>query len=220
MRDVRSLRPRSRRLPNRDLRPALERGQHDDYPAPPKPPAHPIAPRPGRGAMSAEDTDLERRVLAHEQILQALIAHIVESEPRFLDRLSATFANPLHIVPARHDRVSTASHAARFVREIVRLAGTPASPSLVSRWDDLWPTSGEADVVNDNAPVRFEIRRHDDLWEVRRDGHLRGGYVSRSGALSAVQAEMQELFEGGGCAELLADRPQPQPQSQPDKESR
>ena len=34
--------------------------------------------------MNVEDTDLERRVLAHEQILQALIAHMVETEPRFL----------------------------------------------------------------------------------------------------------------------------------------
>jgi len=33
--------------------------------------------------MSIENTDLERRVLAHEQILQVLIAHLAEAEPKF-----------------------------------------------------------------------------------------------------------------------------------------
>jgi len=42
--------------------------------------------------MSIENTDLERRVLAHEQILQVLIAHMAEAEPNFLDRLQQIFA--------------------------------------------------------------------------------------------------------------------------------
>ena len=37
--------------------------------------------------MVTENTDLERRVLAHERILQVLISHMAESEPKFLDRL-------------------------------------------------------------------------------------------------------------------------------------
>ena len=41
--------------------------------------------------MVIENTDLERRVLAHERILQVLIAHMAESEPKFLDRLKAIF---------------------------------------------------------------------------------------------------------------------------------
>jgi len=39
--------------------------------------------------MEVENTDLERRVLAHERILQILIVHMAESEPKFLDRLRA-----------------------------------------------------------------------------------------------------------------------------------
>jgi hypothetical protein len=31
--------------------------------------------------MDIENTDLERRVLAHEQILKVLIAHMAETEP-------------------------------------------------------------------------------------------------------------------------------------------
>jgi hypothetical protein len=41
--------------------------------------------------MAIENTDLERRVLAHEQILQVLIAHMSEAEPKFLDRLQQIF---------------------------------------------------------------------------------------------------------------------------------
>ena len=44
--------------------------------------------------MVVENTDLERRVLAHEQILQVLIAHLAEAEPKFLERLQHIFTNP------------------------------------------------------------------------------------------------------------------------------
>jgi hypothetical protein len=37
--------------------------------------------------MDVENTDLERRVLAHPQILQVLIAHMAEGESKFLDWL-------------------------------------------------------------------------------------------------------------------------------------
>jgi hypothetical protein len=42
-----------------------------------------------------ENTDLERRVLAHERILQALIAHMAESEPEFVERLDSLFGGPM-----------------------------------------------------------------------------------------------------------------------------
>jgi hypothetical protein len=41
--------------------------------------------------MDVENTDLERRALAHEQILQVLIAHMAEVAPKFLDRLQQIF---------------------------------------------------------------------------------------------------------------------------------
>jgi hypothetical protein len=47
--------------------------------------------------MDIENTDLERRVLAHEQILQVLIAHMAEAEPKFLDRLPANIHETPHI---------------------------------------------------------------------------------------------------------------------------
>jgi hypothetical protein len=158
--------------------------------------------------MSAEDTDLERRVLAHEQILQALIAHMVETEPKFLDRLSATFSHPVHMDAEHPDRTGTADYAALFVREVIKLGATDGQlPPEVSRWDDLWPTRGEINLVNENVPVRFEVRLGDELWEVLRNGRLFGGYVSRAGALESAQMAVHDVFCSGASAELLTLSP-------------
>jgi len=158
--------------------------------------------------MSAGKTDLERRVLAHEHIPQTFISHMVETEPRFLDWLSATFSHPVEVPPPA-SRADTAAYAARFVREVI-LSGAKAgrAPDTVSRWDDLWPTRGEINLVNENVPVRFDVRQGDELWEVARNGQLLGGYVSRAGALEAAQSAVHDVFCGGGSAELrtLAER--------------
>ncbi len=44
---------------------------------------------------SPETTELERRVLAHERILQALIAYMARTEPRFVDHLRERFVEPM-----------------------------------------------------------------------------------------------------------------------------
>jgi hypothetical protein len=143
-------------------------------------------------------------VLAPEQILQAQIAHMVETEPRFLDRLSSTFSHPVHMGGENPDRADTAAYAAQFVREVIKLGGGGGQvPQDVSRWDDLWPTHGEINLVNENVPVRFEVHRGDELWEVMRNGRLFGGYVSRAGALEAAQMAVHDVFCAGGSAELL-----------------
>ena len=157
--------------------------------------------------MTIDDTDAGRRALAHEQILQALIAHMVETEPRFLERLSATFSNPVRLGPSAKDYTDTAAYAARFVREIIRLGDVQNAPPVSSRvalWDDLWPTAGEDNLRQENVPVQFEVRPRDDLWEVTRDGRLLGGYVSRTGALEAAQRAVHAIFCVGGSAELRA----------------
>ena len=43
--------------------------------------------------MANDTTALERKVLAHEQILQVLIGHLAETEPKFLERLKAVFTH-------------------------------------------------------------------------------------------------------------------------------
>ena len=68
--------------------------------------------------MEVENTDLERRVLAHERILQILIAHMAESEPKFLDRLRALFTRHHTLGAHEHDYVSTNQYAEQFIRQV------------------------------------------------------------------------------------------------------
>jgi hypothetical protein len=71
--------------------------------------------------MVVENTDLERRVLAHEQILQVLIAHLAEAEPKFLERLQHIFTNH-HVLGAENqDYTDTSQYAEQFIRQVERL---------------------------------------------------------------------------------------------------
>ena len=70
--------------------------------------------------MAVENTDLERRVLAHEQILQALIAQLAEGQPGFLDRMLDRFAG-VRRGAHEYDYVETADYAEAFLHEVSRL---------------------------------------------------------------------------------------------------
>jgi hypothetical protein len=61
--------------------------------------------------MNVENTDLERRVLAHEQILQVFIAHMAEAEPKFLGRLQQIFAKHSTLGVGDQDYTDTAEYA-------------------------------------------------------------------------------------------------------------
>ncbi len=81
--------------------------------------------------MTIETTKLERQVLAHERILQAIIAHIDETEPKFLERLTATLAASSVSSASEQDFNATERRAAQFIRkvealgEMHRLSGAP-----------------------------------------------------------------------------------------------
>jgi hypothetical protein len=68
--------------------------------------------------MEVENTDLERRVLAHERILQILIAQMAESEPKFLDRMKASFSQHHTVGRDEQDYVSTDQYAEQFIRQV------------------------------------------------------------------------------------------------------
>lgn len=70
--------------------------------------------------MTIENTDLERRVLAHERILQALIRHMAEGEPDFLARLSRTFGRGHTLGQDEQDHVSTKQYGEQFIEAIER----------------------------------------------------------------------------------------------------
>jgi hypothetical protein len=71
--------------------------------------------------MNIENTDLERRVLAHEQILQVLIAHMAEAEPKFLDRLQQIFTRHHTLGADEQDYTDTAAYAEQFIHQVARL---------------------------------------------------------------------------------------------------
>lgn len=54
---------------------------------------------------SPETTDLERRVLAHEKMLQALRAFMARTEPRLIDHLREWFVAPMHMSRHEHDHL-------------------------------------------------------------------------------------------------------------------
>ncbi|OIS90813.1 hypothetical protein [Brucella cytisi] len=71
--------------------------------------------------MTHDTTALERKVLAHEQILQVLIGHLAETEPRFLDRLKAVFTRHHTLGADEQDYMNTAQYAEQFIREIEKM---------------------------------------------------------------------------------------------------
>ena len=70
---------------------------------------------------SPETTDLERRVLAHEKVLQPLIAFMARAEPRFVDHLKERFVEPMNMARREHDHRETDDYAEEFIRAVMLL---------------------------------------------------------------------------------------------------
>lgn len=77
--------------------------------------------------MTIENTDLERRVLAHERILQILIAHMTEAEPKFLERLQEKFCKSHGLGDNEHDFVDTDQYAREFIRMVADICDDKSS---------------------------------------------------------------------------------------------
>jgi hypothetical protein len=82
--------------------------------------------------MDIENTDLERRVLAHEWILQALIAHMSEAEPKFLERLQEMFIGSRHQVASEHDYTDTLGYVKEFIEQVARLKAESTEPAAAA----------------------------------------------------------------------------------------
>ena len=160
------------------------------------------------GRAPVETTELERRVLVLERILQALIAHMAETEPRFIDRLSVTFTDPIGVAHGEQNYIDTASYAERFIREIVRLGEKPRGPKIGIPRSSPTPKRVEQGVAPtlgtpDRLPVVvFELRHHSGIWEVTKDGRFLGDFLSEREALDSAQAAVRSVVGGGGFASL------------------
>jgi hypothetical protein len=71
--------------------------------------------------MSVENTDLERRVLAHERILQVLIADMAKADPSVLTHLQDVFSETHALGAYEQDYTDTAGYAEQFIHEVTKL---------------------------------------------------------------------------------------------------
>jgi hypothetical protein len=155
---------------------------------------------------SAENTDLERRVLAHERILQSLIAHMAEAEPKFVDRLVSTFSEPMRLARSEHDYTDTDSYAERFVREVIRL-GEPSNYPVVVRRPSKRPDNSsraESVIVAPKETLRtlFQVTLRSGIWEVTKDRAFYGHYFLEKPAMDAALAAASDIAAAGGVAEV------------------
>lgn len=150
--------------------------------------------------MPIENTDLERRVLAHEQILQALMAQLAEGQPRFLDRMHDRFASARRGAH-EHDYVETADYAEAFLHEVARLVRVGAGAARHrTQSAPVQPSSAPFDP---DAPVVIRSTHKGGVWRVTCDGEFFGDYLSEEPARDAANGAAREVERQGRRAELL-----------------
>ncbi len=139
-----------------------------------------------------ESTDLERRVLAHEKVLQALIAYMARTEPRFIDHLREQFVEPMRMVPHEQDYRETDDYAEEFIRTVMLLGKTrPPRPKQAAEADGRRqsPKTQEEEGPVLHRPVssdRVLVCERNGIWEVKVDGKFRGDYHQEEQAFSAA----------------------------------
>ena len=141
---------------------------------------------------AAETTDLERRVLAHERILQALIAYMARTEPRFIDHLRARFVEPMSMARHEHDHRETDDYAEEFIRAVMLLGEARAPNAKEPEMTNMKPVPPKSRGAQDssmNRPAQrsgVQVRERNGIWEVKVDGKFRGDYHRKEHALAAA----------------------------------
>jgi hypothetical protein len=158
-----------------------------------------------RSLAEPENTDLERRVLAHERVLQALIAHMAESEPEFVARLETAFSGPMRVSRREHDFTDTDAYAERFIRGIRRLNDPPQkvamqTPDVPQLLPDPVPHIVEQRKI---VPTLLQLSLRAGIWELTRDGVFYGHYYQQQPAFEAAHTAARAIVANGGCADIL-----------------
>jgi hypothetical protein len=148
---------------------------------------------------SPETTDLERRVLAHERVLQALIAYMSRTEPRFLDHLRERFVEHMTMTRHEHDYRDVDDYSEEFIRAVIlieekrakkmsnKLGG--ATPASVPEAE---PATGRMPCATPH-PDRVQLKERTRVWEVTVDGVFWGDYHQKEHALAAMAAAKRAL---------------------------
>lgn len=141
---------------------------------------------------SPETTDLERRVLAHERILQALIAYMARTEPRFVDHLRERFVEPMSMARHEHDHRETDDYAEEFMRAVMLLGEARVPKAKEPEMTNVTPVRSESSGAKDssmNRPAQrggVQVSERNGIWEVQVDGKFRGDYHQKEHALAAA----------------------------------
>ncbi len=80
-----------------------------------------------------EKTDRERRVLAHERILQSLIASLSRAEPGFLDHLSKAFVEPMEKARKAQDYTASDDYSEAFTCALPERPERSAAPRATAQ---------------------------------------------------------------------------------------
>lgn len=133
-----------------------------------------------------ETTELERRVLAHERILQSLIAYMSKTEPRFVDHLRDRFVEPMKMARREHDYTDVDDYAEEFIRAVMLIVATSKPAALEERVHDATATTFEQTLRPPLKLDRVQMKERSGIWEVRVDGKFWGDYHKKEEALAAM----------------------------------
>ncbi len=147
---------------------------------------------PNRSSIArAENSDLERRLLALERVVQALVAHIAEAEPKLVARLTETFCVPLRMTQSEHDYTDTDSYAAEIVRSVVRLGDKAARMRRETARGRRLGGSVLSFRPGEALPLLavpcIQVRQAGDVWHVTKDGRFFGDFLNEEHALLAAE---------------------------------
>ena len=135
-------------------------------------------------------TELERRVLAHERILQSLIAYMSRTEPRFVDHLRERFVETMKMARHEHDYRDVDDYAEVFIRAVMMM-GEPGKPSHSDDPKQRAPlqqtTASRAQKLRQSStPDRVQIKKTNGIWRVTVDCEFWGDFNSEEQALAAM----------------------------------
>lgn len=135
---------------------------------------------------SPDDTDLERRVLAHERVLQTLIAYMSGSEPRFIEHLRKVFVEPMTMERHEQDYRGSDDYAEEFIRAIMVGGIGPASPVAAVRPRELKRAGEETGTVPDagGSGNRVVVTERNGIWCVKVGDEFHGEFVQKEHALA------------------------------------
>jgi CubicO group peptidase (beta-lactamase class C family) len=138
----------------------------------------------------AETTDLERRVLAHERILQSLIAYMSRTEPRFVDHLRDRFVEPMKMARHEHDYRDVDDYAEEFIRAVI-LMGEKSKPAVSGEQaHDTTATVPIAPRAQPSRPKlppdRIQLKETGGIWHITVDGAFWGDFHRKEQALAAM----------------------------------